>query len=124
MIEDVTLKGKWDLELNDDSDNAFLLRLVHRVSGDSVVLTFPSQSDRKRFAESIVSLGDVQQVTPGMDLERLVQKPESVEKRHGVLGYALTATAFAGLALLAAKMLKRRKQGSGNLNGAFEPSRI
>lgn len=123
-IEDVTIKGKWDMELNDDSDNAFILRLVHRTSGDSVVLTFPSTIDRRQFAESIVSLGDVKQVTPGMDLEGLVQRPESLAKGHSITRTALKLTFAAGLLLVASKLLKRRKNAGNEIDEVLEPSQV
>ena len=108
-FEDVTLKGRWDMELTDDSEATFILGLVHRDSGDSIILTFPSPLERKRFAESIVCLGHVQQVTPGMNLEGLVRKPESAVKKRRVVGYALTATVAIGLAMLASKILGKSK---------------
>lgn len=105
MYEDITFMGKWDMELEEDG-NAFLLRLVHRGSGDGIVFAFPSQLERASFAESIVSIGDLQQVTSGMDLEGLVEKVEPRGQKSILAEIAMTAvsSAVTAVSLVALKI--------------------
>ncbi len=111
QFEDVTLTGSWDMELIDECDSTYVLRLVNHVSGDSITFAFPSPLERKGFAESVVCLGRIRQVSCGMDLEGLVQKQDAVVKKPWEAMCAATSGAAADLVTLASKIINRKNSG-------------
>ena len=58
--------NKWDIEeVNEDN----MLRIIHRNSGDSILLAFNSLKDRINFTKSIYASKWVNQLGQGMNLE-------------------------------------------------------
>lgn len=70
-INYATLTGKWDIE-DIREDNS--IKIIHRSTGDNIVLSFNSFADKVTFAKVLYSVDSVKQVGVGFNLEAFINK--------------------------------------------------
>jgi hypothetical protein len=66
-INYVIFSSKWDIE-EIPEDN--ILKIIHRLSGDSISISFRNLSDRIAFVKNIYTSKPVKQIGKGMNLEQ------------------------------------------------------
>lgn len=66
-----TLSGRWDIE---DVKEENSLKIIHRASGDSIVISFDSFTDKVRFARMLYSGEPLRQIGVGFNLERYINR--------------------------------------------------
>ena len=59
--------GEWDIE---DVREEYMVKMIHRTSGDTVSLSFTSLKDKLNFTKNIYAAKPIKQVGNGMELEK------------------------------------------------------
>ena len=79
------LSGEWDVE---DVREDYVVKLIHRPSGDTISLSFSSLKDKINFVKNIYAARPVKQIGGGMELEKLANnhlKPSESKSLAGFL---------------------------------------
>jgi hypothetical protein len=77
--------GEWDIE---DVREEYVVKMIHRTSGDTVSLSFASLKDKLNFTKNIYAAKPIKQVGNGMELEKLANsniKPAASKSLAGLL---------------------------------------
>ena len=77
--------GEWEIE---DVREEYVVRMIHRLSGDSISLSFNSLKDKISFVKNIYAARPIKQIGNGMELEKLANshiKPAAPRSLSGIL---------------------------------------
>ena len=77
--------NEWDIE---DVREEYIVKMIHRSSGDTVLLSFNSLKDKINFVKNIYAAKPIKQVGSGMELEKLANshlKPTRGKSLTGIL---------------------------------------
>lgn len=77
--------GEWDIE---DVREEYVVKMIHRTSGDTISLSFNSLKDKINFIKNIYAAKPIKQVGNGMELEKLANghlKPSTSKTLSGIL---------------------------------------
>jgi hypothetical protein len=77
--------GEWDIE---DIREEYVVKMIHRTSGDTVSLSFNTLKDKINFTKNIYAVKPIKQVGNGMELEKLANshlKPSPSRTLSGIL---------------------------------------
>ncbi len=75
----------WDIE---DVREDYIVKIIHRTSGDTISLSFSSLKDKINFVKNIYAARPVKQIGNGMELEKLANshiKPSESKTLTGIL---------------------------------------
>lgn len=84
-ISYAVFSGEWDIE---DVREEYVVKMIHRTSGDTVSLSFNSLKDKINFTKNIYAAKPIKQVGNGMELEKLANshlKPSTSKTLSGIL---------------------------------------
>ncbi len=77
--------SEWDIE---DVREDYILKIIHRVSGDTISLSFATLKDKINFVKNIYAARPIKQIGNGMELEKLANghlKPSGSKTFTGIL---------------------------------------
>jgi hypothetical protein len=75
----------WDIE---DVREDYIVKIIHRTSGDTISLSFASLKDKINFVKNIYAARPIKQIGNGMELEKLANshiKPSESKTLTGIL---------------------------------------
>jgi hypothetical protein len=79
------LSSDWDIE---DVREDYIVKIIHRASGDTISLSFATLKDKINFVKNIYAARPVRQIGNGMELEKLANshlKPSESKSLAGIL---------------------------------------
>ena len=77
--------SEWDIE---DVREDYIIKIIHRTSGDTISLSFTTLKDKLNFVKNIYAARPIKQIGNGMELEKLANshiKPSASKTLTGIL---------------------------------------
>jgi hypothetical protein len=112
-VNGITLRGKWEAEVDDVGEFDYVLRLVDQMSSSALVFTFTSPEDRLQFVRAMESERDVPYVDSyhrSFAMQPFLESPRK-KRKVAVVGGAV-AGAVGVLGLLAFWWQRQRGRSS------------
>lgn len=85
VVNYAVFSNEWDIE---DVREEYIIKMIHRTSGDTISLSFNSLRDKINFVKNIYAAKPIKQVGSGMELEKLANshvKPAATKSLSGIL---------------------------------------
>jgi hypothetical protein len=90
VVNYAVFSNEWDIE---DLREDYILKIIHRSTGDTISLSFNTLRDKVNFVKNIYAAKPVKQVNKGMDLESLANshlKPSDRRSFNYILNKIVT----------------------------------